>query len=243
MIPLRAPRYRHGDLVEAAGCVLRLSVNRRARRVSIRLDRTSGQVVATAPNARKLTEAVAFARAREGWIAEKLAELPGRHPLEPGLTFELFGEAAVLEAAPGRAKLVPGSPHRLIAADDAAYAVRALRLIKAHALAGLTERTARYCEKLGHPVPKVGIGDPRGRWGSCRPVHRGEGASIRYSWRLVLAPAEVADYVAAHECAHLVEANHGPRFWALVDELVGDHRTHRDWLKRESARLHAFGRG
>ncbi len=242
MIPLRAPRLRHGDMVEAAGCRLRLSVNPRARRVSLRIDRTNGEVVATAPSARGLSEAVAFARSREGWIAARLAELPGRMPLTPGLRFELFGEAVVLEAGPGRARLLPGDPHRLISADDAAFAVRALRIIKARALEGLTERTARYCEMLGHPAVKVGIGDPRGRWGSCRPAMRGEGASIRYSWRLALAPAEVADYVAAHECAHLIEANHGPRFWALVDELVGDSRTHRGWLKRESARLHAFGR-
>jgi len=243
MIPLRAPRYRHGDTVEAAGCLLRLSVNPRARRVSIRLDRTSGQVVVTAPSARRLAEAVAFARDRQGWIAAKLAELPGRPPLEPGLTFELFGEPVVLETGPGRARLVRGAPHWLIAADDAAFPVRALRLIKAEALKGLSERTVRCCAALGHPVPKVAIGDPRGRWGSCRPVHRGEEASIRYSWRLALAPAEVADYVVPHECAHLVEANHGPRFWALVAELVGETRDHRDWLKRESARLHAFGRG
>ena len=57
------------------------------------------------------------------------------------------------------------------------------------------------------------------------------------------ARATVADYVAAHECAHLIEANHGPRFWALVHGLVGDHAPHRDWLRREGARLHAFGRG
>jgi predicted metal-dependent hydrolase len=53
----------------------------------------------------------------------------------------------------------------------------------------------------------------------------------------------VADYVVAHEVAHLIEANHGPRFWKLVRELVGDPKPHRDWLKRESGRLHAFGRG
>ncbi|HEX5777061.1 MAG TPA: YgjP-like metallopeptidase domain-containing protein, partial [Caulobacteraceae bacterium] len=143
---------------------------------------------------------------------------------------------------PGRARLVPGEPMRLVSADDAAFAVRALRIVKREALEGLSARTAHYCERLGHPTPKVAVADPRGRWGSCRPAHAKEPASIRYSWRLALAPFEVADYVVAHECAHLLEANHGPRFWALVHELVGDPRPHRDWLKRESSRLHAFGR-
>lgn len=242
MIPFRAPAYRHGEVIEAAGCRLRLSVNPRARRVSLRLDRTSGEVIATAPSARRLSEAVAFAKERAGWIAERVAELPERTPLEPGLIFDLFGDPVVLEAAPGRAKLIPGPPHRLLSADDAAFAVRVLRIVKAEALKTLTERTAHYAEQLDQPAPKVAIGDPRGRWGSCKPATPREGASIRYSWRLALAPFEVADYVVAHEVAHLIEANHGPRFWALVRQLYGDHRRPRDWLKRESGRLHAFGR-
>jgi len=85
------------------------------------------------------------------------------------------------------------------------------------------------------------IMDAKGRWGSCRPPIKGGPASIRYSWRLALAPFAVADYVAAHECAHLVELNHGPRFWAQVKALVGDERPHRTWLRAEGARLHAFG--
>ena len=70
----------------------------------------------------------------------------------------------------------------------------------------------------------------------------GKPAAIRYSWRLALAPYDVADYVAAHECAHLLELNHGPKFWAHVSALVGDERPHRAWLRAEGARLHAFGR-
>ena len=66
---------------------------------------------------------------------------------------------------------------------------------------------------------------------------------IRYSWRLALAPLSVADYVAAHECAHLRELNHGPRFWALVHDLVGDPAPQRAWLREHGARLHAVGAG
>ena len=89
--------------------------------------------------------------------------------------------------------------------------------------------------------------DARGRWGSCTPARKaGFAASaqvgrIRYSWRLILAPYSVLDYVAAHECAHLVEANHGPNFWALVKDLVGEPKAHRAWLRAHGATLHAFG--
>lgn len=242
MIPFRTS-YSHGQVIETAGQRVRLNVNPRSRRVSLRLDRTSGEVIATAPTVRKLSEAVAFARERSGWIAARVAELPARTALEPGLIFDLFGDPVVLETGAGRAQLIYGPPHRLISADDAAFGVRVLRIVKRESLKVLTERTAWHCERIGQPMPQVAIADPRGRWGSCKPATPREAASIRYSWRLALAPFEVADYVVAHEVAHLIEANHGPRFWKLVRELVGDPKPHRDWLKRESSKLHAFGRG
>lgn len=240
------PAFSHGDRIEADGFPVRLSVNARARRVSLRIDRVRREVIATAPSAKRLAEAVAFAREKTGWIAGQLADLPAGERLAPGMTIQLFGESVALVAATGRARHLPAtdlSGARITAPDDAAYGDRVLRLVKAEARRWLTERTLHYAGRLGRPAPKVGIADPRGRWGSCRPASpRGE-ASIRYSWRLALAPAAVADYVAAHECAHLIEANHGPRFWAIVHDLVGDHGPQRAWLRAEGARLHAFGRG
>jgi predicted metal-dependent hydrolase len=91
-------------------------------------------------------------------------------------------------------------------------------------------------------MPSVAVMDARARWGSCTPEHRGAAARIRYSWRLILAPPWVADYVVAHECAHLIEANHGPRFWALVERLFGDPAPARKWLKAEGVGLHALNR-
>jgi predicted metal-dependent hydrolase len=87
----------------------------------------------------------------------------------------------------------------------------------------------------------LSITDARTRWGSCSPAQKGRAASIRLSWRLALAPPAVADYVAAHECAHLLEANHGPKFWAHVRRLIGNERPYRAWLRREGSALHGFG--
>ena len=238
--------FSHGDRIEADGHPVRLSVNARARRISLRVDRVRREAIAVAPSARRLSEAVAFARERADWIATQLADLPATTPLSPGMEISLFGQTVRLVAAPGRARLVPasGEAHAVIAAaDDAAFADRVLRLIKAQARGWLTERTVAHSRALDQPPPKIAIADARGRWGSCRPASPRGPASIRYSWRLALAPADVADYVAAHECAHLIEANHGPRFWALVRELNGDPAPHRRWLKREGARLQAIGRG
>jgi len=234
-----------GDRLEVAGAVVTLKVNRRARRVSLRLDRTRRQIVATAPSPRRLAEAAAFARERAHWIAERLAELPAAEPVHPGLTLLVFGELVRLEAGSGRARWHEAdgeAPHRISAMGEGEGYARAVALmIKRRALTVLAERTAIHAAALGAAMPKVSIMDAKARWGSCRPSRRGDAGSIRYSWRLALAPFEVADYVAAHECAHLLELNHGPRFWAHVRALVGDARPHRAWLRAEGARLHAFG--
>jgi len=237
--------FTDGDRLEVAGAVVTLKINRRARRVSLRLDRTRRQIVATAPSARRLPEAAAFARERAHWIAERLAELPPPAPIEPGVVLELFGEKVRLERAEGRARWVeatPFSPHRICAMGEGeGYARAVILMIKKRALQVLSARTAHYAAKLAATMPKVTIMDAKARWGSCRPGRGAAPGSIRYSWRLALAPFAVADYVAAHECAHLRELNHGPRFWAHVQDLVGDERPHRAWLRAEGSRLHAFG--
>ncbi len=154
-----------------------------------------------------------------------------------------------------------GAPHRLLAngrrprirstADGAVIAGCGLgavdvslvaRAVNAEARRWFAGRIEAYCRRLGASAPRLSLGDARTRWGSCAPARPGLPATIRLSWRLALAPVEVADYVAAHECAHLIEANHGPDFWRLVRDLVGDERPHRAWLRGEGARLHAFGR-
>lgn len=245
-----APQFRHGQLLSIADNSVRLRVDGRARRVSIRIDEGAGVAVLTAPSERRLDEAVGFARARAAWIAERLARLPGRLALSPGLELSLFGEPCRLEAGAGRAQLIAagdGQPLRLSAPPGDRYAAAILRLIKGEARRVLAERTAVHAAALGEACPTVSLGDPKSRWGSCTPARRtGFGGrarvgSIRYSWRLALAPFEVADYVVAHECCHLIEANHGPAFWALVEGLVPDWKLRRKWLRASGAGLHAIG--
>lgn len=243
---LFARSYNDGDRLEVAGTAVTLRVNRRSSRVSLRLDRTRREIVATAPSPRRLSEAAAFARERANWIAERIAELPKAAPLHPGLVLRVFDEPVRLEAGTGRAKWLAASedgPARITAMGEGeGYARAVILMVRKRALAVLSDRTEIYAAMLGAPMPKVTIMDAKGRWGSCRPGIRGGQASIRYSWRLALAPFAVADYVAAHECAHLVELNHSPSFWSHVKALVGDAKPHRAWLRAEGARLHAFGR-
>jgi len=115
---------------------------------------------------------------------------------------------------------------------------RVLRWLKGHALDLLSRETAEFAALAGVKVSKVGVGDPVSRWGSCSAS-----GTIRYSWRLVLAPDFVRRATVAHEVAHRVHLNHGRDFHALVATLLGaDPAPARAWLRREGAGLHRFGR-
>ena len=245
---LKPQRLQPGDVVQVCGVSVRLAVNARARRVGLRLDLARREVVATAPSLRRLPDALAFAQSRADWIAARAAELPAPTAFAPGVVIELAGAPCRLERAAMRIRptLKPATedePARLIASGEGIAFSRAVeRALRAEGLARLQARTAIHAAALGCAPAPVSLQDARSRWGSCRPAHAGQPAAIRYNWRLVLSPPDVLDYVAAHECAHLIEANHGPRFWALVRQLYGDPAAARAWLKTHGARLHAVGR-
>jgi hypothetical protein len=240
----RASRHADGEVIEIGAARVRLTVSARARRVSLRVDRARGEVLAIAPSLRRLGEAAAFAHERRGWIAERALELKPPTRLAPGLQFSVFGEPCRLGRSPGRASLESAGWERgmrlAVGADDEAYAKAIVQLLKRQAKSWFAPRLALHCRALGQPVPKFSIVDARTRWGSCTPAGPGQAASIRLSWRLALAPPAVADYVAAHECAHLLHPHHGPAFWAETRRLVGDERPHRAWLKTRGGELHGF---
>lgn len=236
--------YADGDRIEVEGLPVRLRVNGRSRRIALRLDRVRREVVASAPDLRGLAEAVRFARSRADWIRSRLASTPPPSPLAPGLELRIFDRPCRLEAGDGRTRLVDAPDGALViraAGPPEAFARSVVRVLKREALAGFRDLSLRHCETLGAPLPTVTVTDTRTRWGSCTPGRPGAPPSVRYVWRLALAPSPVADYVAAHECAHILEPHHGPSFWALVRDLVGDPAPHREWLRREGPRLHALG--
>ena len=224
--------------IEVAGRAVRLHVNPRARRLTLRVNGATGEVVVTAPSRRRLPEAAEFARRKAEWITARLGALPAGLPFRPGTVIPLRGAPTRLEAAPGRgaARIMDGM--LVSGGEGEAYARRVANLLRREAMADLSARTAVHAAALGVSMPRITLNDPRGRWGSCTP---GRG-TIRYSWRLIAAPPFILDYLAAHETAHLVEANHGPGFWAVVERLFGDPGPARAWLKAHGPGLHALGR-
>ena len=245
MFSARQDRYAPGDTLEVAGCAVRLKVDARARRISLRVDPAKREVIATAPSPRRLQDAARFAAERAHWIAQAVARLPEVSAFEPGGVIDLLGRPCRLERTAtrrGQGLVDDGNLFLMAYGDGADFNRAAVRILKAHALKVLAERTEIHAAALGQPMPKVAVTDTRSRWGSCTPARGVRAAGIRYSWRLILGPWEVMDYVVAHECGHLVHADHSARFWAVVRQLRPDMARQRAWLRTHGSKLHALGR-
>lgn len=225
------PATEEDDRIEVAGVPVRLTVSTRARRISLRIDAVRAEAVLVRPKGVSRARALAFLDHHGAWLARQAARIDPGVPYIDGGVIPYRGADLTLRAAPGARRgcwlegdvlHVSGQPEH--------FARRVRDWLKDQALAHAKAAVPEYTDRLGCPTPRVAVRDPRTRWGSCSS--RGV---INFSWRLILAPPHVFDYVVAHEVAHLREANHGPRFWALVTDLYGP-----EW---ESARawLHAHG--
>jgi len=206
----------------------------RARRYSLRVSALDGRVTLTLPRRGSLAEALAFARAREGWIRTALADRPGPESVGPGSAVPVEGRLLTVTPARIRAPRAEGGA-LLVPGDGAAAGRRVVAYIKLIARDRLVAASEAHAARLGRPFGRITLRDTRSRWGSCSPA-----GDLMYSWRLAMAPPEVLDYVAAHEVAHLAEMNHSPAFWAVVARLCPDHARHRAWLRREGGALHRY---
>ena len=233
-----------GARLDLGGAYVRLTVSRRARRISLRIDPTRREAIAIAPSERRLPEALAFARDRRSWVVERLAALPRPATLAAHDQVTIFGRPHLLIADGRRPRVVdtPAPAALRGCGDGEVDPLLVARAVKREALGVFVAMAESHSAALGVSRPSIAVADARTRWGSCSPPRPGRPAAVRLSWRLALAPREVADYVVAHECAHILEANHGPRFWAHVRVLIGDPSPHRAWLRANGAALQAFGR-
>lgn len=217
---------------------LRIEINPRARRLILRLDEKRREAVAVAPSRRLARDAARFAAERIDWAASRLRALPPQLQLDDGETIRLRGRDCRIsvEGEGRRARLIDADPFILsLPGDPATIGRRAERFLKTAAREDLNRAVSHYCGILGVGVRRVTIKDTRSRWGSCTSDGR-----LAFSWRLIMAPPEVLDYVAAHECAHLLEMNHGPRFWAHVARCRPHWKRERAWLRRHGSDLHAI---
>lgn len=213
-------------------------INPRARRIGLRIDAAGDRVVMVVPHRRHMAEARRFLDSRAGWVAAHLGDLPPVLTLADGARLPLLGETVTIRHCPDARRGVWREGEDLNVSGRAEHLPRRVRdWLRAHAREAITDRVAAHAERLDVTPARITLRDTRSRWGSCGP-----GGALNFSWRLVMAPAWVLDYVTAHEVAHLREMNHSPAFWAHVETLVpGARAPARRWLRDNGLSLHRIG--
>lgn len=206
----------------------------RATRFSLRVSSLDGRVTLSVPVRAREADAMAFARSQEGWLRAALAKRTTPVTMGFGSSVLIEGAEVVLRPGTGRAAKLEGTS-LLLPGAEAQAAIRTAAYLRAMARDRLAEASDHYAGLVGRKVTRITLRDTRSRWGSCN--HDG---ALMYSWRLVMAPPSVLRYVAAHECAHLVEMNHSDAFWAVVERLYPNWSRERAWLHACGARLHAY---
>jgi predicted metal-dependent hydrolase len=217
-----------------------LRLNPRARRLIVKVHPSTGEVTVVAPSRRSLEGALAFARSETDWIRKRLARVPKPVPLGIGERVPFRGELHhIVEGEKGRAPVwadeEDGEPVILVSGRREHASRRILDFLKREARKTLDARTAFYADRLGIKPRRITVRDTASRWGSCSAQR-----TLSFSWRLILAPDFVLDYVVAHEVAHMKEMNHSPRFWQLVELLGADVKRAQRWLSDHGAMLHRY---
>ncbi len=211
--------------------------NARARRISLRIDPQDGAVVVTLPMRASRAAGLTLLRTHAAWVADRLAALPAAIPFQDGAMVPIGGVPHRVRHRSdqrGGAWIVDGELHVTGAPEFLARRVRDFLQQEARRrLIALVMPKAAAIEIMPR---RVTIKDTSSRWGSCAPDK-----SLAFSWRLVMAPDFVQDYVAGHEVAHLRHMNHGPAFWALVDRLTAHREPAITWLRAEGGRLLRVG--
>jgi predicted metal-dependent hydrolase len=245
---LRALLYRRPSEPQAieiffdkAVYLVRVRRHRQARRYTLRIDAPSREVVLTIPPRGSLKEARDFAQKHGAWIAARLGRLPKAAPFAHGTEVPLRGVPHRIVHRPGRGTVWAedgddGKRLLCVAGQSPHVDRRVADFLKREARRDLEAASRRYAAALGVGIKRVSVRDQSSRWGSCS-----NSGVLSFSWRLVLAPPFVLDYLAAHEVAHLVELNHSPRFWRLLKRISPDCERAKVWLDSNGTELHRYG--
>jgi predicted metal-dependent hydrolase len=221
---------------------VRVRRHRQARRYTLRIQTATREVILTIPPRGTLKDAREFAQKHGGWIAVRLDRLPQAALFAHGVVMPLRGVPHRIVHRPGFRGTVwaeaDGNGERQLCVAGAAPHVgrRIGDFLRREARRDLETASLRFAADLGLTIRRVVVRDQSSRWGSCSTT-----GVLSFSWRLILAPSEVLDYLAAHEVAHLVEMNHSAKFWRLVQRLCPNHQNAKTWLDAHGTELHRYG--
>lgn len=248
-LPLRALLFRRPSepstisiAFEREVYLVRVRRHRQARRYTLRIHSATRDVVLTMPPRGSLTQAREFVQKHGAWIAARLRRLPDAAPFADGTVLPLRGTAHRIvhrRVVRGTVWVESGEVDErlLCVAGQAPHISRRVRdFLKREAKRDLEAASRRAAAALAVTIKRVTIRDQSSRWGSCSTT-----GVLSYSWRLILAPPFVLDYLAAHEVAHMVEMNHSRAFWRLVERICPHMRGAKSWLEAHDAELHRYG--
>lgn len=225
--------------IEGERVPVRIHRNARAKRISMRADAVKREIRITMPHYTPTDIALDFVDKKREWIATRLNSVADAAPIAPGSEIAFEGEGYVIEWCDKWPRSVRCEEGRLLlGGPESSVEARILRWLKAEARRIYTEEIEYYCEKANETVPRLSLGDPRSRWGSCSSH-----GTISLSWRLIMAPAYVRRSVIAHEVAHIRHMNHSTEFYKWLDTLYDGNRKAADqWLKMHGTGLQRVGR-
>lgn len=231
------------------GAKIRVALKRvaSARRYTLRVRAATRDIVLTMPLGSNLRQAQEFAQNHAEWIAQRLARLPQQQPFIPGAKISLRGIEHVLRHCPETADRAGrrgpvwveernGAGTICAGGDPAHFERRIADFLRREARRDLETAVRRHAAAVGRAPIALSLRDTSSRWGSCSAK-----GALNFSWRLILAPSFVLDYLAAHETAHLRHHDHSERFWALTKSLCPELDRAEAWLKAHGAQLHRYG--
>jgi predicted metal-dependent hydrolase len=221
--------------------LVRVRRHQQARRYTLRIHAANREVVLTMPSRGSVRQAREFAQKHGAWIAARLRRLPDGTPFVHGAVLPLRGLEHRIDHRRGARGTVwteiQADGRLLCVAGQAPHLPRRVQdYLKREAKRDLESASRQAAQALGVEVRRVSVRDQSSRWGSCS-----SSGVLSYSWRLILAPSFVLDYLAAHEVAHLIEMNHSRRFWRLVGRICPDMGRAKAWLDAHGADLHRYG--
>lgn len=222
--------------IDGRAVPLRVRRHARARRLILRIDEDGLGAVVTIPKRAAIRDGVDMAKRKIAWIATQLNRQPERVAFADGAVLPYLGEPhTVRHNQTGRGiRLRDGE---IIVAGRAEHLARRLTdWLKARAREEFSTRAHAKAVSLGRKVGRITVRDTKSRWGSCTA-----NGGLNFSWRLVLAPEFVLDYVVAHEVAHLVHRDHGDAFWTLTESLTDRMGEAKSWLNAHGRDLHIYG--
>lgn len=209
----------------------------RARRVSLRIDPRGGAVVVTLPHRAARTAGMALLITNAQWVSDRLAALPGPVVFADGVEVPLHGSLHRIRHIPGGRGGAWVEQNQICVSGDPTFLPRRVAdFLRAEARRSITRLVAEKAVLAKARPARITMKDTSSRWGSCAA-----NGNLAFSWRLVMAPLFVQEYVSAHEVAHLRHMNHSPRFWALVNQITPHTIPAVAWLRTEGMRLLRVG--